>query len=532
MQQKIKKRFMVIKDKWEELEKEQKQKVIIATTLVIATLIIFIYMISKPSVVTLIDNQEFGTIIETKNSLDNVGIKYKLINGSKGITVKESDYMQAQLAIAQNVSIDSKDFTFEDALNLTGMGTTQSFRRQALIEAQESKLRKALLTIEGVENAIITLDIPNSNNYIFESDDKATASAVLTTSRELSTTQANAVARLIQRSVLGLEQENIEIIDQNGNFIYSGSFETTVSGKNLEHELMKRNQIINDINAHLKNLYDGVTVSTNLVFDWDEVERISSTVTAPMQGNASGLISSQKLESSEVENSGAGLEPGAKANNEVINYTMGGSGQSSGSTELSETEYKLNELETFEKVTPGLIDASKSSVTVFLTRNKILNQKYLEKNDLLNGMSWEEYKDTINPAETFEVDEATVLGIENAAGVENVRVVGYTVPLFQDNVKTPINIQEIIIFVVLAILILLLGLLFVRNTKMDIIEEVEPELSVEDLLISSQIEEDSKIGEIPLKEEDEIKAQVGKFVLEKPEMAAQLLRNWLNQEWE
>lgn len=533
MQEKLKNRLVIIKDSWEKLEKEQQNKIIIATSLVALSIIFFIYIVSKPNMVTLVNNQEFATIIESQDALDSAGIKYKLVNGSKGIEVKESDYMQAQLAVAQDVNFGTKDFTFEDALNLTGMGTTTTYRRQALIEAQESKLRRALITIEGVRDAIISIDIPNTNNYIFESDDSATASAVLTIDKDLSTEQSNAIARLIQRSVLGLDEKNIEIIDQNGKFIYSGSFETTASGKNLEQELVKRNQIINDINSHLKNLYDDVTVSTNLVFNWDEVERISTVVTSPIQGSSDGIISNQVLESSEVINSdGSGIEPGTSANdNKTVNYNMAGGGNSSGSSELSDTQYKLNESETFEKVKPGAINKSESSVTVFLTRNKIYNEKYLKDNDILGDQTWEDYKDSIDPAESFVVDPATVRAVENASGVENVTVVGYNVPIFQDTIKKPINIQEVIIFAVLAVLLFMLGLLFIKNTKVEVIEEIEPELSVEDLLISSQLEE-SEIGSIEMKAEDEIKAQVGKFVLEKPEMAAQLLRNWLNQEWE
>ena len=63
------------------------------------------------------------------------------------------------------------------------------------------------------------------------------------------------------------------------------------------------------------------------------------------------------------------------------------------------------------------------------------------------------------------------------------------------------------------------------------ITEIEPELSVEEMLESSQIIPE-ELDSIEYNEESEIKKQIDKFVDEKPEAVASLLRNWLSEEWE
>ena len=61
--------------------------------------------------------------------------------------------------------------------------------------------------------------------------------------------------------------------------------------------------------------------------------------------------------------------------------------------------------------------------------------------------------------------------------------------------------------------------------------EVEPELEVEEMLKNAK--EEVELEEIELKETLETKRQIDKFVDEKPEAVANLLRNWLTEEdWE
>ncbi len=62
------------------------------------------------------------------------------------------------------------------------------------------------------------------------------------------------------------------------------------------------------------------------------------------------------------------------------------------------------------------------------------------------------------------------------------------------------------------------------------VTELEPELSVEQLLATTK--ENQTIDDIDFNEISEVRRMIEKFVDEKPDAVAQLLRNWLNEDWD
>ena len=61
------------------------------------------------------------------------------------------------------------------------------------------------------------------------------------------------------------------------------------------------------------------------------------------------------------------------------------------------------------------------------------------------------------------------------------------------------------------------------------VEEAEPEISIDDILQSTMA--DTDLNEIGVEEKSEARKIVEKFVEDNPELAANLLRNWLNEDW-
>ena len=85
-------------------------------------------------------------------------------------------------------------------------------------------------------------------------------------------------------------------------------------------------------------------------------------------------------------------------------------------------------------------------------------------------------------------------------------------------------VQIILIFVILA----LLGFVVLRSMRGEKQEEEEEELSVENLLQSTPEE---PLDAIETETKSEVRLIIEKFVDENPEAAANLLRNWLNEDW-
>ena len=91
--------------------------------------------------------------------------------------------------------------------------------------------------------------------------------------------------------------------------------------------------------------------------------------------------------------------------------------------------------------------------------------------------------------------------------------------------------QSVCINYVLIVLILaLLGFVVFRSMRADkATEEPVEELSVEQLLATTQ--EQSEVPDFELDKKSEVAEMIEKFVDENPEAVANLLRNWLTEDW-
>ena len=86
-----------------------------------------------------------------------------------------------------------------------------------------------------------------------------------------------------------------------------------------------------------------------------------------------------------------------------------------------------------------------------------------------------------------------------------------------------------ILSIILIVLILgLLGFVVFRSMATKEAPQEAEELSVEDLLQSAP---EIDVSDIEVETKSETRKMIEKFVDENPEAAANLLRNWLNEEW-
>ena len=83
--------------------------------------------------------------------------------------------------------------------------------------------------------------------------------------------------------------------------------------------------------------------------------------------------------------------------------------------------------------------------------------------------------------------------------------------------------------IIAVIIFALLGYVVFRSTRGEKNQVLAPEVSVESLLVSTRKTLDME--EIGYNEKSEIRLLIEKFVEEKPEAVASLLRNWLEEEW-
>lgn len=124
------------------------------------------------------------------------------------------------------------------------------------------------------------------------------------------------------------------------------------------------------------------------------------------------------------------------------------------------------------------------------------------------------------------------IGLVSAAtGIDegNINIIAYEVPKFVEKTETTRGISDYLMIILAVLIIALLIFVVLRGTSPLKATDEEPELSVEQLLATTK--ENQSLDDIEFSEKSETRKMIEKFVDENPEAVAQLLRNWLNEDW-
>ena len=223
--------------------------------------------------------------------------------------------------------------------------------------------------------------------------------------------------------------------------------------------------------------------------------------------------------------------PGTTSNDETgPTYMYQDGNESSSSYESRDTDYLPDE-SILNKLTPaGVIDYNNSAITVAAIQYNEVHEELVESQGLLDGITWEEYKLTNNTSTKIEVDEDFYSAVATATGmdVSNITIVAYRENLFYDKETADINWNDVLSITMIVIILGVLAFVILHSMGQKQEVEVEEELSVESLLQSTQ---ESDVGDIEVETKSETRKMIEKFVDENPESAANLLRNWLNEDW-
>ena len=165
-----------------------------------------------------------------------------------------------------------------------------------------------------------------------------------------------------------------------------------------------------------------------------------------------------------------------------------------------------------------------------LTRYRVYNEKILKEQGELDEMSFTEFQAANGSPVITEVPEELYENLVRATGISrnDIHIIAYEIPFFQEATSS-FDITDYLPLIVTLLIILLLAFVVYRSTRSEEVVETEPELSVEELLASTNVQ---PVADIDMQEKSEARKAIEKFVDENPEAVALLLRNWLDDDWE
>lgn len=516
-------------NKWNDMPQNKKIQLVVGAIVSILVIVLAIAIWTKPKMTLLYyENLDTKQVAEVVSVLDEKGIVYEIVHNGMNLQVNEKDLNTAKLALATE-NVPKGRYTFSDAINNT-MSTTETEKNAKMHHLAETELEEMLMSMSSIREADVTLVVPEEKNAFIASKTKSTASVVLNLATEMSSKQIEGLARLISSSVENLEMKAITILDTEGNTLYAGDDEGTLSSnKQQELKLSAEDAITKKVNSLLDPIYDEIRVSPNLILDFNQYEELREEYKP--QDTGKGLPVKESTQNASATNQQAGTEPGVANNGgDAPTYQMGSGATGESKTSNKEVEYVNDKIVSNTIKNIGDIDYKKSSLAVHVFKEKVYKQEVIEKN-LSESMTWETFKQDNKNNLPIQVDQVLVESIKNGTGIDNVVVYGYEKPIFVDQEVYEIDWTSYLPFALILLLILIVIFALFKFRKHEEVVETEPELEVEEMLNIARTE--VQLEEIELKETLETKRQIEKFVDEKPEAVANLLRNWLTEDdWE
>ncbi|OYO90838.1 flagellar biosynthesis protein, partial [Lachnotalea glycerini] len=398
----------------------------------------------------------------------------------------------------------------------------------------ESKLEDTLKTMDGVKDASVSLSIPDQDGTIISQELDTYASVLLTLDGTLSDEAPTVMAKYVATAVGNKTTDSVVVIDANGNLLFSGEDNSTTVG-NASNQFAVKSQAESLLKKQVKdvmlgtNVYDNIEVAPNLNISFDVVNQTEHSYT-PADGQEQGLLSHEELYENETTGGTSGV-PGTDSNSSTT-YVIEDNATSSSTTTQTSKDYTPNEKITDTQFAPGGVNYDSSSISIVATNYVVYNEDDLKAQGKLNDMTFAEYAAANDVKTKTTVDQDFYTMVSRATGIaeSNISIVAYDVPFFQESNGLGRTWSDYLMIAMIVLILALLGFVIFRSTRPIEVLETEPELSVEALLASTK--EASPLDNIDFNEKSDARKLIEKFVDENPEAVAQLLRNWLNEDWE
>ena len=516
---------------WNRFTAKQKTLIVGGVAFLIVAILLIVTRLTQPEYVLLRECESTAEAAEVRDLLEEESITYTISDDGLTIKVLSEQLSDANLLLGAN-NIQAASYTIDNVTD-GSFSTTESDKQKKYVVYLEKSLERDIDKFTAVKSATVTLNIPENDGTLIRTEEESYAWVLLELQDEFTTENAAFLARSVATAIGNTTTDNIVIMDTNGNMLYTGDDNYSPSGaasSQLSAKTEAEKLLISEVRRALLGTkeFDNVEVATNLVLDFSTTESTRHNYT-PADGQTQGVMAHEDVFSSENE-SGVGGIPGTDSNDDDTTYVLDDGSRSSSSQSEESRDYLPNEEIVTTKTPAGLINYGQSSLSATMIQYNIIREEDVRTQGLLEGITWDEYKLANTESTRLEVDEELYSVVANATGipVDNISLYANTENIFFDAEGSRITATDILQIVLIVVILALLAFVVLRSMRGEKHEEEEEQLTVETLLQSMP---ESQVEEISLENESDERKMVNQFVEQNPEAAANLLRNWLNEEW-
>ncbi|MCI9546157.1 MAG: flagellar M-ring protein FliF [Lachnospiraceae bacterium] len=476
--------------------------------------------------------------------LQESAIDYRY-DGEGTIYVPEANVDQVKASLASQ-GYPKSGFTYDIFRNNATMMTTDSDKQTYKMYELQDRIGATISLFDNVKDAKVTIALGEQQKYALDDSkqQEASASVVMMMQDNGSPTQeqAAAVKNLVSKAIPGMTIDNVGVFDGNGlEVIVEEKDGSNVDSQESEEiARMVESQVSQKVLNVLTPVFgaNNVRVSAKARVNMETLVRESINYATPEkrdQNDKTGLISKESGSRETTQDEGtAGGVAGTETNADVPEYnTDGDDDDTRYANQQYDREYLVDQIKEQGQVPAGAIEDMSVSVTV-------------------------------NAEDLGDIDEDDLKSvIGNAAGIELVdqdeKVAVLAAPFFeaQDDTKTASaggifakKSTWIVMGVILLLLLVATGVTLAivlskrrkkaaaaqaaaaeqeqqMATLLDALEEAEGQEAAPET-----VEEEEPLGGVILDAQSErgmeLRQQIRDFAEQSPEIAAQMLRNWLN----
>ncbi len=209
----------VVKEKWSDASKMAKVLLVTVPIAVIAIIIILVIILNQTGRAVLFSGVERTEAGQIASAITALGVTDVTVEDDGDIIVPEEqvDYLRMQMYM-QGYPSSTTDYEIWN----TGVDlwSTDSDKREVKRQQLETRIGAALTTLDKIDEATVTLVLPETSDYVLVSTKGESSCSVilkLKSGTELSNDEVRAIYRNVTTSAENLTNENISIMDTKGN---------------------------------------------------------------------------------------------------------------------------------------------------------------------------------------------------------------------------------------------------------------------------------------------------------------------------
>jgi flagellar M-ring protein FliF len=262
---------------------------------------------SSPSYTTLFANLQENQAGQVTQKLNTDHVPYQLADGGTTVLVPQSDVNQERISLAESGLPAGGTITFQ-TLASTGITSSQFVQNVDYQQALEGQLANTIESIRGVQNAQVSLVIPNTDTFALSSTQTPSASVLLglDPGTTLTSQQVQGVVHLIASSVPNLNAQNVTVVDGSGNVLSAPGVDTAAN-EDQQQTLSYDNTLAQSITAILNPVVgpNNAAVQVHAVLNFNQVNTQTNSFALGANGRPLTVPTSQSTTRQTFNGTGA-----------------------------------------------------------------------------------------------------------------------------------------------------------------------------------------------------------------------------------